>query len=960
MKALRLAASLLLGSALAMNCQAQEVGRSMKNDVSPPLREILRDLRPSDPTPGDARQIPNILKVPGLDWQPRMQGNGALTRYQSQPLNIPMPAIGNSFLGLRTGFGSGGVPPDTNADVSPTLIGQWINTSYAFFAKNSGVLVNPGGNPIPGNALFAGFGGPCQSTNDGDPIILWDDAAERWVMSQFVVAIPGSQCFAVSTSSDPFGTYNRYQFNHTSAFPDYPHIGIWTDDSNTQNSFLMVSHDFTALNPAVFAGASFWAFERDKMLAGQPAAFVRFGGQQTAFGAEPIHLNGKRPARGGTCPVFIHFNGNSEYQFWDLCLNWTAPATSVLSPPTLIPAGSPFVPSFDDVPQLGSTNPLDAFGTHVMYQASAYSFADNSPYSILLAINHHVKGPTEQGAIRWVQFALGAPTITLDFPNGPSGSGGFESEIRLAGNAPRRMTKSIVSEGTYAPDQQSRWMGSIAIDRSANMALGYTRSSATTNPKILVSGRLLTDPAGSLRDEVECTVGSTGSQLTNGGRWGDYSSMSLDPADDCTFWHANEYLPTTGNAYATRICSVRFPECGLPDYGVSVASAARIELCGTTAMTDPSYLVRVAPLNGFTGTAALSATGVPAGATAVFQNGGGMPVNTRLTLVNGRSLPSGEYSFQAVASSGAQSRSVPLSLGVSSAISGVPTLNNPAAAATGVLIRPMLEWTAVAGALRYTVQVASDVGFTNIVNAATVTGTSYTTNVSLLPNTAYFWRVRSENYCGLGAFSSGRTFTTGVPGQCPAGTSIVNVFSDDFQAGANGWTTAGTGAAGTSGWVQQAATAGTGLTTIVWTGRDNDNTSDFQLISPTINVPANAQVPLLLFDAFHSFEIDGPTGCWDGATVEVSTDNGANWTYLDDGRTLVDPYTGTISAGAPLAGRKAWCHIATPGPSARAIVNLAGFTGAIRLRFRTTSDSNTVATAPNGMHIDNLVVQRCQ
>jgi hypothetical protein len=953
----RITATLLLAISGAHAADAPTITYSVRNDTSRPMREIIAEMAAAPVVPAHALPvIGNIFLKPDGKTPPWSVNlfEPLNSRYQTEPSGAVTPPTLQSFVGLGVGNGGNGVPPDTNGDASPAHYIQWINTSWAVFNKTTGVRIS---GPTPGNSFWSGFGGSCQTNNAGDPLAIWDDTAQRWVMSQFITNAPFKQCVAVSTTSDPLGSYHRYEFI-LPVFGDYPHIGVWTDVQGSQNAYLMVTHDFN-LTTSAFLGASYMAMERDKMLAGQPAALVRFSGLMGSYGAEPIHLDGPIKARAGSCPTFIHFDTiDSSYLFWDMCLNWTTPASSTLSTiPQRVSAESSFRGNFAAVPQLGSAVPLDSFGTHIMYRAAARTFPAGAPFVTSLAVNHAVLGPQDQGGIKWVHFDL-APTPPV--PSGELLADGFEDPILLVAPAP--MTKKIIDEGTFVPDTMTRFMGGIAIDKSGNLGVGYSRSSATTNPTIMLSSRQLEDPAGTLRDETACTPLTTGSQtgsFSGRGRWGDYSSMSVDPVDDCTFWFTNEYYPVTANStYSTRICSFKLDGCGVPNFAIVKDSAKRLEICAATASGDPTWNIRAGVLEGFAGTVTFSAAGNPGGTTASFVPGSvAAPGASVFTLVGGGALPSGEYGFDLVGTSGALTRSTSVSMGLSSALAAAPVQTGPANAAIDVSQRPTLVWAASPGALSYLVEIASDAGFANIVASATVTDTQLASPVTLAAVTQFFWRVRANNYCGAGAYSSVRSFTTGTAGQCPAGQTAVALLDDNVESGINGWTTSGTG--GTA-WSRQTALAGTGMSTMVWRVPNNTVTSDRSLTSPPVVIPAAATSLTLSYDTHHNFEIDGPGGCWDAGALEISVDAGVTWTYMPDSRMFTDPYDGLISDGAPLAGRRAWCHL-LPSTSIRNIVDLTGFEGqTVLLRFRTSSDSNTAAAAPNGWSIDNIKVERCE
>lgn len=951
------AVSCALGSLLAQAAPGPEVIMAARHDESRPMREILAELAPSvdEGSVSSPYVVPNIFPKQSQAWQSEFIRDLARRNIQDAPTGVPAPSVVISALGLISGSaaqpGNAGtsVPPDTNGDLSPIHYIQWLNTRWAVFDKATGARITAS---AAGNSFWAGFGGRCQTTNAGDPIALWDDKAERWVMSQFTTGATASQCFAISSTSDPLGTYYRYEFiwpaDH---FGDYPHIGIWHDASGQQNAYTLVTHEFNTAGSA-FHGAAFTALDREKMLAGQPAVMVRYP-DFDAYGAQPVHMEGQYDAPAGSCPVFTYFDATAgDYLFWDLCVDWATPANSTISAVQRVASATPFVPNYNTIPQLGTTAQLDEFGSNLMYRASARAFPPGAPHAMSLVVNHSVQGDVEQSSVRWVHFDLRKSTDSFAtiFANG------FDEPA-----GPVQLVKSISDEGVYAPDSNHRWMGAINIDNSGNIGLGYSVSSSTLNPKLRITGRTTTDTAGTMRDEVDCTPATTGSQtgtFSGRGRWGDYASMSVDPSDECTFWFTGEYFATTSSgSWSTRICSFKFPECGLPNFNLVSETPARVEMCGTTPGPDPSWRILAGTYNGFSSPVTLALASPPAGTTANFSTTtiDPTPGLSTLTLNGGHGLASGEFAFTVTGTSGADVRPLNLEFGISSAAPAAPTLTAPADTAAGIKVRPTLTWSAVPGTLTYTVEVATDNAFTNIVASATVTGTTWASNVTLASTTTYFWRVRPANYCGDGATSAVRTFTTGTPGVCPIGTTTTIVFQDDVETGVNGWTLDGSG--GTA-WTQAAAVAGTGLSTTVWRVPNNTVTSDRGLISPAITIPPAATAVILSYDVFHKFEDDGPAGCWDAASMELKLGAGA-FTYLPESRLFSDGYSGTISAGSPLAGRRAWCHINSP-LGLRSIVDLDDAIGqTFQVKFRHTSDSNTGATAPNGMAIDNIRVETC-
>ena len=930
-------------------------------DESRPMRDILAEM-PATPDQGSSESpyvVPNIFPKQSQAWQSQFIRELAQRDIQDAPINIPAPTPSLSVLGLISGSsaqpGNAGnsIPPDTNGDVSPVHYIQWLNTRWAIFDRVTGARLTAS---AAGNTFWAGFGGACQTSNSGDPIALWDDRARRWVMSQFTTGATASQCFAISTTEDPLGTYYRYSYAWGgNVFGDYPHIGIWTDASGKQDAYTMVTHEFAATGTSTFFGAAFTAFDRDKMLTGQPAAMVRIGGHD-AYGALPLHMEGQYAAPAGACPVYVHFDATTaDYLFWDICLDWTTPANSAETPIQHVAANMAFTSNSNLVPQPGTTTQLDTFGANVMYRASARAFPPGSPHAMSMVLNHEVEAGAGQSGIRWVNFDLRKSTDS--FAN--IFAAGFDAPA-----SPVSLVKSVATEGVFAPTSDWRWMGSANIDSSGNIGLGYSVSSSTLNPKLRITGRITTDPVGTMRDEQDCTPATTGSQtglFSGRSRWGDYSAMSVDPTDECTFYFTSEYQAVTSSgSWSTRICSFKFPQCGMPSFDLASETPTRVEMCGTTPGPDPSWRILAGTYNGYNSPVTLTAIGAPAGTTPSFSVNPISPTPglSTLTLTNGHSIPSGEFAFMVQGVSVPDARSLPLTFGISSAAPTTPTLNMPANAATGIKVRPTFTWTAVPGTLTYKIDVATDAGFTNIVATATVTDTTWASNVTLASSTQYFWRVTPANYCGNGAVSATRSFTTGVPGTCPSGTTISTLYQDDFEI-AGTWTTSGTGAAGVVAWTRGAADVATGLTTNVFSIPNNIVTSDQNLTSQAITIPALASSVILSYDVFHSFETDPPAGCWDGASLEMKLGAGS-FNAVPDSAMFSDGYNGTISSGAPRAGTRAWCAINSP-LGLRSVVDLdaAVGQGTAQIQFRASSDSNTAAAAPNGMAIDNLKVEAC-
>jgi hypothetical protein len=393
------------------------------------------------------------------------------------------------------------------------------------FDKSTGAIAF--GFPKAGNTLWAGFGGGCETNNDGDPIAQYDKAANRWVLTQFSVSTtPYLQCVAVSTTSDATGTYNRYAFSYgNTQFPDYPKLGVWPD------AYYVTYNIFN--NGSTFGGAKACAFDRAAMIAGSAATQVCFQLSTSFGGLLPSDLDGSTAPPVGTPDFFLNFGSNS-LRLWKFHVDFATPTLSTFTGPTTIPVAA-FSAACSGggtcIPQPNTRQKLDSLADRLMYRLAYRKFGDHES----LVVNHSVsvggnKRSTVTG-IRWYEL------------RDPSG------------------TPTVFQQGTFSPDSASRWMGSIAMDKVGDIALGYSVSSSTVFPSIRYTGRVPTDPTGTLQSENSILI-SSGSQLSNLSRWGDYSSLTVDPVDDCTFWYTTEYLKSSGTFnWSTRIASFKFPGC---------------------------------------------------------------------------------------------------------------------------------------------------------------------------------------------------------------------------------------------------------------------------------------------------------------------------------------------------------------------------------------------------------------
>jgi len=446
------------------------------------------------------------------------------TQLDTKRYSIATPTTGVSFDGVGNVLGV--APPDTNGDVGPNHYVQTVNVAMAVFDKEGNTLVAP----FAINQLWQGFGGICESNNDGDPIVLYDSMADRWMISQFALnGTDNHECIAVSTSSDPTGSYYLYDFPYGSLMNDYPHFGVWSD------GYYMGVNQFDAANGYAWAGGGVAVYEREKMLIGSPAKQVIMsmqGNNPEVFTPMPLDIDGQLAPNANQNQIFMWADGNGESRlhFWEFDVDWNTPENSTFTESATIDVATWNAPSNAMQP---NGVELDGMAIRSMFRAAYRNLGDRSA----ITFTHNVAAPDgSTPALRWYE-------IDLNEANGDI---------------------SIRQQGTFAPDEQARWMGSGAMDTQGNIAFGYSLSSADTYPSVYAATRLVDDPLNTLTDEILLKAGEGSQTNINRNRWGDYSSMSIDPADECTFWYTTEYYKAENDntlGWSTNISSFKIPTC---------------------------------------------------------------------------------------------------------------------------------------------------------------------------------------------------------------------------------------------------------------------------------------------------------------------------------------------------------------------------------------------------------------
>jgi hypothetical protein len=497
--------------------------------------------------------------------------DGVLQPFSPAP-TIPAPLLTFEGLSNQDNFNVFGFrvnPPDPNGEIGPNHYVEIINLVFGVYDRAGNLLLGP----VDTGSLWAGF--PIEDCTDpsGDPIVLYDQLEDRWLLSQFTTRgfnpagnfnnKPFYNCVAISQTGDPTGAYFRYAFITSGAvdlhgsksepfFPDYPKYGVWG------NSYLLTSRDFGRKNAY---GISVYALEKERMVAGDPnARMVHFFLDSAVVplsligdGLLPADIDGtSQPTEDAPAPIVGTQDDNASYgatfdalNIWELSVQWNANPEASIGLKTQLPVASfdsifPCAPdSRDCLPQPGITNPAQYLDILSYRQRPTFRLAYRNfgTYESLVT-NQSVEALPGIAGARWY-------------------------EIRRTGGS-----YSVFQQGTFAPgDGVHRWMGSVAMDKSGNIALGYSVvNGVDVYPGIRYTGRLAGDPLGQMTLGEGTIINGSGVQTTTNSRWGDYTDMTVDPTDDCTFWYVNEYYTLAGQqsspaGWQTRIGSVKLPGC---------------------------------------------------------------------------------------------------------------------------------------------------------------------------------------------------------------------------------------------------------------------------------------------------------------------------------------------------------------------------------------------------------------
>jgi hypothetical protein len=547
--ALAFAAGPAVAGSGGLGPQRPTVGTAAAFDVSPALRDMPMLVAGSTQQTWKG-SVPRDRSLVGRVASAAHQRDGAVqTEMGPSAMSSPLftfegPRNENNFdiFGIRVN------PPDPNGDVGQQHYIATVNLTFAIYTKTGTPLYGPADI----GSLWQGFSVPDCARHAGDEVVVYDEISNRWILTQFTTVGPQYwNCVAVSTTQDPLGSYYRYAFSTGPYFPDYPKYGIMGD------GLYITTREF---GPTDEYQIGVYAINRHQLVEGDPnptvVSFYLVDGVDPLYllgdGILPADQDGKRmPPPGG--PEYFAGTMDDDYVYgapYD-AINWfeadvdfAHPASSTFALTASLPT-APFDSNFpcapdarDCLPQPGIVDPAQYLDILSYRQRPTFRLQyRNFKTHESLVTNQSVEAAPGVAGVRWYEIRN---------PQDPV----------------------IYQQGTYAPgDGVHRWMGSVAQDKYGNIAAGYSVvNGIDVKPGIRYAGRLSSDPLGQLSQGEAVIKNGTGVQTTTNSRWGDYTSMSVDPRDDCTFYYMNEYYERNGTPadtrpWQTRIGAFKFPGC---------------------------------------------------------------------------------------------------------------------------------------------------------------------------------------------------------------------------------------------------------------------------------------------------------------------------------------------------------------------------------------------------------------
>ena len=847
--------------------------------VVPTISPAVRDLPDAIPDPSlFGLEMPPVQRAITRPYEIKRRVD-PLVHLQGQPA----PRLPDGFGALvhnYAGIQSGGSPPDANLDVGPNHVVQTVN------GPGIVVVMDKATGTILKTFLMESLTTvvPCRR-GLGDPLVLYDRAADRWILSEIASgASSNTVCVYVSSGPDPTGTWFAYAFKQgDGVFPDYPKLGVWPQTGG--GSYLLGINGGDTVSGIA-------AFDRAKMLAGQPAPFQKFPNLPTPYGPYmmmPATVQGPTPPPDGQPAMFVTMvddewifgadtPATDDLPLAELRVDWQTPANStmtLLPPITISEFRTPCTETSFCVPQPGAIrlNAIVALFHPLQYR----NFGDHQ--TLVSTFDVDTDGTDHVGP-RWF-------------------------ELRKTGASPW----GLFQEGTIGSQPNvHRWIGAVAMDGSGNMAIGYSRSGKAVPyyPSIYYRGRLATDPLGTMPQGEFAIWDATDSRTVNP-RWGDYAGIGIDPSDDCTFWFTTEY----GRYGDTRVAAFKFDTCGClavppsPTVGAAVPASNRIDVTwnDSPAASIVAYrLYRATAAGGpYEQIADVpdASSGVPDGPSYVYHDdtvSGGTHYYYVVKSTDGDECTSGTSNVADAVATG------PCTLAPS--FGGLAAVTNGGTSTCSL----NLAWTpAIAvcpGGVAYDVYRSTAADFVpgpGTLVATGLTTTTFTDPVGLTGGTPYFYIVRAVGGNGVEDVNVVRRSATPTA-LIPFGWTET---FEGSQSGGGfdqaGWTKQTL--SGATGWVSSSARAYDG--TRSWLAPGDLGYSDKVLVSPPFVVVSGTTLEFRQWYFMEGTVAD----CRDAGILEYTIDGGATWTAVPPGDFLQGGHNGTVNhtLGNPLGGRRAWC-----------------------------------------------------
>jgi Carboxypeptidase regulatory-like domain/FG-GAP-like repeat len=872
------------------------------------------------------------------------------------PETMPTPSLtfdgASSADNIIQGF-SNITPPDTNGDVGPNHYVSSVNLVLKMFNKSGAVVAGP----IKTSLLFASLpaNDPCRTNDSGDPIVLYDSLADRWHVSQF--ALPSGnltyQCVAVSVTGDPTGSYYVWSYGYPiQAFNDYPKVGVWTD------AYHMTFNQFGITGG--YLGVGILSQDRAKALAGDPTAgavYVNIGAlDQNTGGTLPGDIDGFVAPPVGMAEVIGEYRADEfgdpvdGVRMYKWVPNFLNPGNS-----TLTILGDVALARFDGRQPPGA-NEIEVLGAAPNQYLD--SLADRSMHRFAYRNFGTTANPINSYVGNFSVNVSGVPPTSADT---------YQTGIRWFEMRRTNDAFSVFDQGTHnltpgnGATGLNNWMGSIAQDNRGDIALGFSQAGTTQLADIKIAGRTNNvQNSGTLNEGETLFYPAGGKQLSTRGRWGDYSAMSVDPSDDCTFWYTQEYYAADSTAgWSTRVGKFRYPQC---TDAPKATIQGTITFCDTGAPVDKASIGATGGFNRVTGTnGTYSMTVSPGNYTVgVAKFGGFTSVSSQdVTVANGQTATANLCLNRVAAVTSGTPQITAESCGVANntpdpgeQITISLPLQNTGAASTSNLTATLQTTGAVtnpSGTQNYGAiapGASASRNFTFKVDPTIGCGTTVTLTFNVSDGTTNYGTVTQPYTTGVPTLTFSENFDTVTPPALPANwTNVQLLVSPPANCTEPGNCSIN--------WLTTTTVPNSAPNSAFANEPTVPNTS--ALVSPAIQIQqANAQI------SFKNWYFTEET--FDGMVLEFSTNNGTSWTdVITGGGSFVSGGYNTIisnSTDSTIKGRRAWSGISGVGTAPvyiDTVVNLPASLNGQSVKFRWVFATDT-GTAKTGVHVDDVKI----